>query len=101
MRGLFGKPPMNSKLPSAAILTGLMTLSAAALETTPSKTPPGPPDKEKVSYAMGMNLGFQRKESSADVNTDIFVEGLKDALQAKSLRFQESEIISVLNHARV
>src|SRR6266542_2357735 len=53
-------------------------LAAGAL---PDPQPPVPPDKEKVSYAMGMNLGFQRKESSTDVSTDVFVEGLKDALE--------------------
>src|SRR5438034_9219781 len=91
---------MKSNLPATAILTGLMAFSASALETTPGTTPSTPPDKERVSYAMGMNLGFQRKASSADVSTDVFVEGLKDALEGKPLKFQQPEILAVLNQAR-
>jgi FKBP-type peptidyl-prolyl cis-trans isomerase FklB len=88
------------KLSTVAVFAGLMAVSAMALESTPSTTPSGPPDKERVSYAMGMNLGFQRKESNADVSPDIFVQGLKDALEGKPLRFPQAEILAVLNQAR-
>jgi len=39
-------------------------------------------DKDKVSYALGMNLGANLKRDSVDIDTAIFVRALKDTVTA-------------------
>jgi len=48
---------------------------AAAQDAPALKT-----DKEKLSYAMGMDLGNQLKSRSVDIDPAIFAQALKDAL---------------------
>lgn len=79
-----------------ALGIGLISLSAFANEGTSTKSVIAP-DKKKVSYAMGMNLAFQRQEINADIDTDLFIQGMKDALQNKLPKEQESEVIEALN----
>ena len=60
------------------ILTAVMVVVpvlAAAQETTPFKT-----DKEKLSYAMGMDLAGQLKANSVDIEPTWFAKGMQDAL---------------------
>jgi len=49
--------------------------SAVAQDQAPLKT-----QKEKISYALGMDLGNQLMKQSVDVDPNVFVRGLKEAL---------------------
>jgi FKBP-type peptidyl-prolyl cis-trans isomerase len=89
---------MKTMLAVSAALTGLITLSSVAREATDA--PVERPDKAKVSYAMGMNLGFQRQESDSALSTEIYLQGLKDSLENKPQRFPEAEILAALNQTR-
>ncbi len=51
---------------------------------------PLPTQKEKLSYALGMDLGSQLGKQSVDVDPDVFARGLKDALtHGKTLMTEE------------
>jgi FKBP-type peptidyl-prolyl cis-trans isomerase len=64
------------------ILTmALLPAAAAAQGSSPLLT-----DKDRLSYAMGMDLGAQLKTKSVEVAPEVFVRGLSDALtNAKTL----------------
>ena len=38
-------------------------------------------DKEKLSYALGMDIGGSMKSQSIDINPDIFAKGVKDVVE--------------------
>src|SRR5215470_18055110 len=83
-----------------AVLAVLMALPVFAEEHQPTTRPSGPPDKEKVSYALGMNLAMQRKRTDADVDINAFTQGLQDTLDEKPTQSTESEVPEILNQAR-
>lgn len=53
-------------------------------------------DKDKTSYALGMNAGANFKQQSIDINSDVFVKGLKDALSGAKPLLTDDEIRSTL-----
>jgi FKBP-type peptidyl-prolyl cis-trans isomerase FklB len=62
---------------AVSVLTGLVAaLPASAAEDSPLKT-----QQDKVSYALGMNIGKQLKQNEVEINLDIYVRGLQDALK--------------------
>lgn len=77
-----------------------MAFSTMAEELAPATTPIAPPDKEKVSYALGMQMGLELKPAGADVDTDVAARALKDILLGKPSQFKDSEITDALNQAR-
>jgi FKBP-type peptidyl-prolyl cis-trans isomerase len=87
------------KLQNALIVAGLMTFSAIAQEPKPPAKPLEPPDKQKLSYALGMNLGLQIKHISMDADIDVVARGIKDVLEGKGTEIQEPEIRPLLKQA--
>jgi len=65
---------------------GLFAGLAFGQDTAALKT-----DKEKISYALGMDLGNQLKRQSVDVDPDIFVQGLKTVLSSGKTLLTEDE----------
>jgi FKBP-type peptidyl-prolyl cis-trans isomerase FklB len=63
-----------------------MPVCAAAQEAAALKT-----DKEKLSYAMGMDLGHQLKTKAVEIAPDVFLLGLKDALGGGKTLLTEDE----------
>ncbi len=63
---------------------------------------PAPPDKEKLSYAIGMSVGgnirLTVKRQDIDVNTDTILQGMKDALTGQPLKLTEKEVTDLLRH---
>lgn len=53
-------------------------------------------DKDKVSYALGMNLGANLKRDSVDIDTAIFVRALKDTVAGGNMLLTESEARATL-----
>lgn len=48
--------------------------------------------KEKLSYALGMDLGNQLRKMSIEVDPDLFGKGLKDALTGSKTLLTEAEV---------
>jgi FKBP-type peptidyl-prolyl cis-trans isomerase len=55
-----------------------------------------PTQKDKESYAIGMNWGSQLRKQSVDVNPDILVQGMKDALSGGKTLLTEDEARAAL-----
>jgi FKBP-type peptidyl-prolyl cis-trans isomerase FklB len=72
------------------VLLTLPTL-AAAQDAPALKT-----DKEKLSYAMGMDLGNQLKSRSVDIDPAIFAQALKDALSGGKTLLTDAEAKAVI-----
>ena len=72
------------------VLLTLPTL-AAAQDAPALKT-----EKEKLSYAMGMDLGNQLKSRSVDIDPAIFAQALKDALSGGKTLLTDAEAKAVI-----
>ena len=53
-------------------------------------------EKDKLSYAMGMDLGSQLKSRSVDIAPDVFARGLSDALTGGKTLLTEAEAKAVI-----
>ncbi len=86
---------------SSAILT-----SALADRGTDGSTPvlpvtvPSKPDQDKVSYAIGMNLGLQRQKAKSDVDVDAFCKGLQDMFENKKTEIPFTDSMNTINAMR-
>lgn len=49
-------------------------------------------EKDKVSYSIGLNIGGNFKSQSVDINPDILIKGIKDALSGSKPLMTEKEI---------
>jgi FKBP-type peptidyl-prolyl cis-trans isomerase FklB len=66
---------------------GLLAAVVAAQDTPVLKS-----KKDKVSYALGMDLGNQLRKLSVDVDPVLFGQGLKDALSGSKTVLTEEEV---------
>ena len=57
-------------------------------------------EKEKKSYALGMNMGEQLKSRSIDVDADLIIRGLKDSLSGSSTVLNEQEASAEVEELR-
>ena len=55
-------------------------------------------DKEKVSYAFGLNMGANLRRQMIEINTDILAQGLKDGYSNSKPLMTEDESIDVLQN---
>ena len=71
------------------MMIAVMALTAGvslAQNTTELKSP-----KDKISYALGMDLGNQFKKQSVDIDANLMIQGFKDALAGGKLLLTEEE----------
>ena len=75
--GFTRRKHMKAKLFSIAISAIFLAagFSLSAAEENPLKT-----QQDKVSYTLGMNLGKQLKQNNVEVDFDLYLRGMKDAL---------------------
>jgi FKBP-type peptidyl-prolyl cis-trans isomerase FklB len=66
----------------AVLATVLLVLPVSAQEKS-TQTPPLKDLKDKVSYSIGLNIGFNFKKQNMDLNPDVLAAGVKDALAGK------------------
>jgi FKBP-type peptidyl-prolyl cis-trans isomerase FklB len=78
----------TAKTPAAKPRTGTGTTTAAPLTL---KT-----QKDKVSYAIGMNIGKSLHKDSVDIDAAIFARGVKDALTSAKSLLTDEEMKTVL-----
>jgi FKBP-type peptidyl-prolyl cis-trans isomerase len=75
----------------------------ATSQTAPqanSQTAPALTGQDKFSYALGMNLGANLHRQSVDVNPDMLVQGLKDAMAGGKTLLTEDEARAALTEAQ-
>jgi FKBP-type peptidyl-prolyl cis-trans isomerase FklB len=48
--------------------------------------------KDKVSYSFGLNVGYNLKRQNIDLNQDLFVAGMKDAMDGRKPLLTEQEV---------
>jgi len=85
-------PPQNPA-PKAAPASGAKTDQAATPEDqsdSPLKTL-----KEKRSYAIGMDLGTKLRKQSIDVDSDVLIQGYKDALAGDKTLLTDEEVHTI------
>jgi FKBP-type peptidyl-prolyl cis-trans isomerase len=82
---------MTLKWLAAAVLC-MLTAQASADETVTPKTP-----KEKFSYGIGADLGRNLKRLGIDVDADLLIKGLTDALSGAKPLMSDEEIGATLN----
>jgi FKBP-type peptidyl-prolyl cis-trans isomerase FklB len=72
---------------------------AAKPAPAPSANPGSSPfttQKDKFSYALGLNLGNNLNKQSVPVNTDLIMQGLKDGLSGGKALMTEEEVRAVM-----
>jgi hypothetical protein len=70
---------------------GLLAGVAAAQDPPAFKS-----EKEKVSYALGMNLARQLRAQSIEVDPEVLSQGLRDALSRGETRLTEQEVLAIV-----
>lgn len=53
-------------------------------------------DKDKLSYALGADMGNNLKKFEIEVNPDIYLKGMKDALSGNNVLLTEQEIRTII-----
>ncbi len=77
----------------------MLAFSAVAEDGGPEAKAPQPPDKEKLSYALGMNLALRIKSAGVSANPDLVAQAINDVLAGKPTQIQESEIDEIVKSA--
>jgi FKBP-type peptidyl-prolyl cis-trans isomerase FklB len=84
---------MNTKTSVFAILTSILTATGLQAEDTNLFKS----DKEKVGYAVGVNLGMNWKRQEIDLDFEQLLRGLKDSTSGGKTLLSEQEVREVLN----
>jgi len=74
------------------ILTGLFLVNREAKSEEPALKS----DKEKTSYALGVNYGMGVKQLGVDMDIDVFLRALKNAYTGEKLQMSEADIDATL-----
>lgn len=110
----FSTSPLHLFIAGALLTTGAMaqtgasstqapagqTAPAAAGQSAPAATPsiPGlPTKKDQVSYAIGMNVGKGLHRESIDVDPNVILQGLKDAMANGKLLMTDEQATQTLS----
>jgi FKBP-type peptidyl-prolyl cis-trans isomerase len=90
--------PSSAKTQKPASSGASTAKSSAAPKTSTTAKPQGAPttQKEKFSYALGMDLGNGLKKQSVDVDVDRMAQGLRDALAGAKMQMTDDEARAVL-----
>jgi FKBP-type peptidyl-prolyl cis-trans isomerase FklB len=92
--------PASSPKPATTANTGSIAKPHTATAAKSTQTLTLKTQKDKVSYAIGMNIGMGMKKDSLDVDPVILARGLKDALSGAKPLMTEAEMVSVMNDLR-
>src|SRR5260370_8806763 len=71
---------------------GLLTIRAGAQDSTARAT-----QKDKVSYGIGVGVARTLKSQGIDVNTDVLIKGLHDALAGQKLAMSDDELNNTMS----
>jgi FKBP-type peptidyl-prolyl cis-trans isomerase FklB len=90
-------PAATTKPAPAKTSTAAKPASAAAKTPAPLTLTT---QKDKVSYAIGMNIGESMKKDSLDINPDILARGMKDAMSGGKLLLTDEQVKQVMAELR-
>jgi FKBP-type peptidyl-prolyl cis-trans isomerase len=98
--GLFACGASAQEAPAKAPATPPPAKAPAKAPTAGAQTPITAPglktQKEKVSYAIGMEMGKGVKTQGIDVDTAVLMQGLKDSLSGAKSQMTEDELKQVI-----
>jgi FKBP-type peptidyl-prolyl cis-trans isomerase FklB len=72
------------------------TKPESAATTSSTKEPVFKTRKDRVSYALGVNLGNSLRKRSLDVDSDILIQGIRDVLTGGQTLMNEEEVQATL-----
>ena len=78
-----------------ALTTGLLAAAAMAQDAPALKT-----DKDKVSYALGANIGSTMRKQSLDIDPAVLTKGFADGYSGGKLLLTEDEMGTALRNAQ-
>lgn len=96
------KTDSADKAPAPASQSSTATPPAKATDKTPAASQPADKaspltnDKDKLSYSFGQNIGKSFKQQEIEINLEIFVKGIKDALAGSEPLLNQQEMGQVL-----
>lgn len=79
------------KLVLTALLGLSIALSLRAADESPFKS-----TKEKASYALGMNIGKQLRQNGAEIDTEVYMKALKEAMSGGKLLMTDEQVRETL-----
>src|SRR5205823_10630668 len=79
-----------------AIVITAFALSFAVAVFAEDKPPQLKNLKDKASYSIGLNFGFNFKRKNIDLNSDAFAAGFKDAMTGRNPLMSEQEVRDTL-----
>ena len=79
-----------------AIVITALALSFAVAVFAEDKPPQLKDLKDKASYSIGLNFGFNFKRQNIDLNSDAFAAGFKDAMTGRNPLMGEQEVRDTL-----
>jgi FKBP-type peptidyl-prolyl cis-trans isomerase FklB len=73
-------------------ITALAVLALTMPVFAQEKSPQLKDTKDKVSYSIGLNIGFNFKKQNMEINTDALMAGVKDAISGKKPLLDENQV---------
>jgi FKBP-type peptidyl-prolyl cis-trans isomerase FklB len=95
--GLFACDVRAQQAPAKSPTPPPAKAPAAAPTQTPAPAPAFKTQKEKVSYAIGMEMGKGVKSQGIDVDPSILAQGLRDAMSGAKPQMSEEELKQVIS----
>ncbi len=89
----------DTKSATTTTTTKTPTITAPNQTTTKSTTTPSSTissERDKVSYTIGVDLGKNFKQRNVDINPDMVMRGINDALNDKPLQMSQQEMQQTL-----
>jgi FKBP-type peptidyl-prolyl cis-trans isomerase FklB len=74
------------------VTVAIIALAVTGAVIAEEKSPQLKDLKDKVSYSFGLNVGYNLKRQNIDLNQDVFVAGMKDALANRKPLLTEQEV---------
>jgi FKBP-type peptidyl-prolyl cis-trans isomerase FklB len=78
----------------------LLVIALLARVSTADDTPALKSEKEKLSYALGMNLADQLRARSLEVDPDVLSRGFKDSLSGSKTLLSQEEVRAIVDALR-
>ena len=86
------QPPTTPRVPPALA----PRMSPGRPPAAPNTPPPPMPDKDKLSYAIGMSIGNNIKRDKLDLDMDAVATAMKDVFAGKPTRFTDAELKDIM-----
>lgn len=74
-------------IPLGVLLIGLQAVTASGADAPPFKT-----DQDKINYGIGVQIARNFKSQGVEINPDMVMRGLKDAVSGEKLLIPEKEL---------